>query len=338
MLLGFPREIGLRRNICGNRQDFDNYVTQLNGKASCYTSLYSFERVHPSRPWKMDTDSCVIDRAWWDFDTPEGGSLSDVKECVRTLVNRLNGDVRLVFTGRGFHVHQIFQNPVFGTAVSRHIDRYQRMVAGDLPTLDGVGHPQKLTRIPDTYNPKRNKWSVNIPALDFAEDPHHYIIPETPNPDYSILDPFRGETSQYTTSFDVIKWIADNPLEESIESYTEFNGDIGTANQVPIPPCLEKAIQHENPKHHVRLALAQHLAENLRWFAHPSTLTHEQKNDIASEMVSFIGTLGWRDFNPHVTRSHIQSIINYENSPSCAWLQNRGLCGGPCWRDDGTRR
>jgi hypothetical protein len=286
----------------------------------------------------MDSDSAVIDRAWWDFDTPEGGSLSDVKEDVRRLVNRLNGDVRLVFTGRGFHVHQLFQKSVLGTAIFRHIDRYERMMAGDLPTLDGVGHPQKLTRIPDTFNPKRNKWAVNVPALDFADDPHNYIIPETPNPDYSFLDPFRGEESQYSTSFDIVKWIAENPLTESLESYAPFDGNIGTAKQVPIPPCLEKAIHHENPKHFVRLALAQHLAENLRWFAHPSTLTHEQKRDIAEQMVAFMSTLGWRDFNPHITRSHVMSIINYENSPSCAWLENRGLCTGPCWRDDGMRR
>ena len=336
MLMGFPREIGLRRNICDTRKVFDEYVEQMNGKASCYTSLYSFSRRHPIRTWKMDAESAIIDRAWWDFDTPEGGSLSDVKEDVRTLVNRLNGDVRLVFTGRGFHVHQLFQKSVLGTAISRHIDRYERMMAADLQTLDGVGHPQKLTRIPDTYNPKRNKWSVNIPAVDFADNPQGYKIPERPNPDYETLDPFRG--TKIISEFDIIQWIAENPLTESLESYVEFDGNIGTADQVPIPPCLEKAIQHENPKHFVRLALAQHLAENLRWFAHPSTLTHEQKRDIAEQMVAFMGTLGWRDFNPHITSSHVMSIINYENSPSCVWLENRGLCTGPCWRDDGMRR
>ena len=121
----------------------------------------------------------------------EGGSLSDVKESVRTLLNRLNGDVRLVFTGRGFHVHQIFKNPVFGTSVSRHIDRYQRMMAGDLLTLDGVGHPQKLTRIPDTFNPKRNAWAVNIPSEEFAGAPHNDVIRNEHNPYYTVLDPFR---------------------------------------------------------------------------------------------------------------------------------------------------
>ena len=36
-LLGFPREIGLRRQLCNTREDFDSYIQTLNGKASCYT-------------------------------------------------------------------------------------------------------------------------------------------------------------------------------------------------------------------------------------------------------------------------------------------------------------
>ena len=331
MLLNFPREIGLRRNVCANRGDFNNYVNKLNGKASCYTSLYSFERLHPVYSWKMDTESAIIDRAWWDFDTEEGGSLSDVKESVRTLLNRLNGDVRLVFTGRGFHVHQMFSKPVFGTAVAKHIERYEKKMAGDLPTLDGVGHPQKLTRIPDTYNPKRKSWAVNIPASDFASDPHGFDIPTTPVSDYAFLDPFRGQIG--ASDFDIIRWIADNPAPKVIASVDEsFSGSIGTADQVPIPPCLEKLIYHENPKHKVRLALALHLAENLRWFAHPSTLTARQKNDITEQIVQFISTLGWRDFNPTTSRHHVRSLMDYENAQSKCLVD-----AGPCWAHDGIQ-
>ena len=47
---------------------------------------------------------------------------------------------------------------------------------------------------------------------------------------------------------------------------------------------------------------------------------------------------GVKNINNLFVVSQQKSIINYENSPSCAWLQNRGLWTGPCWRDDGTRR
>jgi len=324
MLMSFPREIGLRRNVCDSRQDFNKYVSQLNGKASCYTSLYSFERRDPVKPWKMDADSAIIDRAWWDFDMLEGGTLCEVKDDVRTLLNRLNGDVRLVFTGRGFHVHQFFTKPVFGMSVSRHIERYQKERAKGLKTLDGVGHPQKLTRIPDTFNPKRKSWAVNIPAKLFAEDPHTFAIPKQPVEEYKILDPFRGASPD--SEFDFIQWMADNPLQEVYHICDKFEGEIGTADLVPIPPCLQSLIYHENPKHKVRIALALHLAENLRNFAPPQSLTSQQKGQIAAQITTFMGTLGWRDFNPHITRHHVESIMGYAHAPDYCLVD-----AGPCW-------
>jgi hypothetical protein len=63
MLLAFPREIGLRRRPCDTRLVFDDYIKRINGKASIYTSLYSFERRHPTKAWKFDPDSVVMDRA-----------------------------------------------------------------------------------------------------------------------------------------------------------------------------------------------------------------------------------------------------------------------------------
>tara|TARA_R110002020_G_scaffold29528_10_gene93113 strand:+ start:10227 stop:11069 length:843 start_codon:yes stop_codon:yes gene_type:complete len=272
----------------------------------------------------MDADSAIIDRAWWDFDMLEGGCLADVKDDVKTLLNRLTGDVRLVFTGRGFHIHQFFDKPVYGTSVTRHIERYQKSKANGLKTLDGVGHPQKLTRIPDTFNPKRKKWSVNLPAVDFLQDPQGYNIPEVPNPDFKNLDPFRGTVA--SSDFDFVQWMSDNPMQEVFHVCDKFEGEIGTADLVPIPPCLQALIYHENPKHKVRLALAQHLAENLRNFVHPTTLTSQQKSEIAAQISTFMSTLGWRDFNMHITRHHIESIMGYEHAPNCCLVD-----AGPCW-------
>ena len=333
MLLGFPREIGLRRNICNSQSDFDNYVSKLNGKSSCYTSLYSFTGTHPIRKWKIDIDSVIIDRAWWDFDTLEEGNLSEVKEDVKILLSRLSGDVRLVFTGRGFHIHQFFVKPVFGRAIASHIERYQRKIASDLKTLDGVGHPQKLTRIPDTYNPKRKKWAVNICAKSFLNNPH-FNIPTRPDKKYSHLDPYKGNLPNST--FDIVQWIADNPHKEINLNVTEFKGQISSVDGIPIPPCLDSAIRHENPKHDVRVALAQYMAEEFRMFAPPSSLTREQKAEMVEKMVEFMKSLGWRDFNATITRHHVQSIMEYKRSPAPSWYKNKGICDGVnCWAHGG---
>ena len=331
MLLSFPREIGLRRTLCESRNDFDTYISKINGKASCYTSLYSFERREERRSWKMDIDSVVMDRAWWDFDMLEDGSLDDVKRDVASLLNKLDGDVRTVFTGRGFHVHQFFDKPVKGTMIAKHIDRYQRVMARGLSTLDGVGFPQKLTRVPDTYNPARGKWSVNIDTEIFVSNPLNYQIPLKPQKRLAHLDPFRGDLPE--SGFNIRSWISKNPQKEQSVSTGEFTGKIGNAGLIPIPPCLEKTIYHENPKHTVRIALVQHLAENLRWFAHPSTLSDDQRRDSIDSIVSFISTLNWRDFNEHTTRFHVGTLIDYEHVPTKCCID-----AGPCWAHDGVKR
>ena len=102
-MLSFPREIGLRRQLCDSKNQFTNYVTKLGARTSCYTSLYHYERSDGNR---VDYSSVVYDRAWWDFDEGHNGDINAVKDDVWTLLQRLEGDVRVVATGRGFHVHQ----------------------------------------------------------------------------------------------------------------------------------------------------------------------------------------------------------------------------------------
>lgn len=331
----FPREIGLRRSLCRSAGDFNKYVKRVNGKSSCYTSLYFFERADPKRSWRADIESVVIDKAWWDFDITEDTDFNDVRRDVAALLNRIEGDVRLVATGRGFHVYQFFDKPVSGTGMAKHLDRYQRKMSEGLKTLDGVGNPSKLTRIPDTYNPKRGRWAVNIDPILFREDPMGYVIPATPQTSLSRHDPFRGRGAEGT--FSLIKWAATNPLPV-LPQLERFEGDIGGAGAIPLPPCLDRAIREENPKHFTRIFLATHLAENLRWFADPQSLDPQQKEEIISEILSFISELNWRDFNAGVSRKHIKSVIDYDNTPTCAKIQSNGLCMGSCWRDDGTRR
>ena len=331
MLLTFPREIGLRRNLCDTRNIFDDYITRINGKASVYTSLYSFERRHPTRSWKYDPDSVVMDRAWWDFDTTEEHDLEQVKQDVYTLLSKLQGDVRVVFTGRGFHVHQLFSDPVRGQAIGKHIIRYENEMAKGLVTLDGVGNPQKLTRVPDTYNVTRKKWAVNIDKDAFFSDPFGYEIPTKPEHSLLRFDPFRGEKIE--SDFNITRWIATHPVNEK-QVINVFDGEIGTLDQVPIPPCLEKAMKQENPRHHVRVALVQHLADNLRWFASPSSLSYEEKSEISDKICAFISTLGWRDYNPSITKFQVNSIMDYEHTPSTAWFKARNICTGPCWLHD----
>ena len=325
----FPREIGLKRSKCATKLDFDKYVQNMWNKTSCYTSLYSFGGMK----WNgyrqvFDYNTAIIDRAWWDFD---GMDDPQVKEDAATLINRLDGTVLAVATGRGFHIHQIFKEPVREDRWPTELVRYERQMADGLTTLDCIGTVDRLCRIPDTINPKRRRFCVVIDARKFASNPLAYKIPKNPDATLTHLNPFEGHTSD----FSLVKWVNDNPPELETITYESKMGDIVGAETVPIMPCLD-SIYTNNPTHHVRVALAQHLLENLKNFAHPSTLTAEQKQNCVEEAIEFIRPLGWRDFQERISRKHLASIVEYEGSQSCRWFVGKGMCKGKCWRYDGT--
>lgn len=334
-LLSFPREIGLKRALIKSENAYRNYVTRLGTLTSCYTSLYSFTRMNEEgRP---DYRYAVIDRAWWDFDAGERGGIEQVKRDVADLIARLDGDVRLVATGRGFHVHQLFSESVVGAEYRLPLEHYQRRMARGLVTLDGVGFPEKMTRIPSTYNPKRGRWAVVIDAQEFAKNPDEYKIPSSPTPTFDNLDPFEGQPVKQ--GFDFIKWMESYaPTAEDFEAVERVSLDeeMLTAGDVPLMPCLAHGVRQESPNHHVRVALVQHMADTLRDFADPDAISKEQRLQIEDEIFQFIKGLGWKNWNPTLSRKGIRTNMRYRRVPSCAWFIARGMCAGKCWRYDGS--
>ena len=327
-----PREIGLKRARCDDVSSYQRYISSLNGKSNLYTSLYSFRDRSREQPWKFDHNSAVIDRAWWDFDAGERGTIDEVKDDVAVLLERLDGDVRVVATGRGFHIHQIFSRPVVGHHFHQPLGRYQRSKAEGLKTLDGVAFPAKMARIPGTYNVTRKRWAVSLPVDALRADIHAFCIPDTPKPEWAVYDPFTGAKS--ASSFDFVKWVADNPEPEV--KMQKFQGDVSAIGDLPVPPCLDKAVRVANPGHEVRVALVQHLAEELRLFSDPATIPPEQKAEMEQTIFDFISDLGWEGFKPHLTRQGIRSNMNYRRSPSCKWYAARNMCVGKCWKYDGS--
>jgi hypothetical protein len=325
-MLRFPREIGLKRARCFDEGQFRRYVNSLNGKSCIYTSLYSYGDFDDRQR------TAVLDRAWWDFDMNERYSMEQVKRDTSILIQRLEGVVYLVATGRGFHVHQPLKQAVQGVHWARTLDRYQRKMAEGLESLDGVGYPLKLVRWPLSYNAKRKKWAVCLASRVWAENPITSPIPNRPDDSMRVLHPF---LSPVKGDFDLGVWASENPMD--IEGYRESRiTEITDVDGVPMLPCLSKNIAVSNPPHNIRVALAQHLFESLRNYAPPSEVSQHQKKMMVDVAVNFMQGLGWTDWNEGVTRRHLNTLTSYAKSPSCAWFAQRGLCEGPCWRDDGT--
>jgi hypothetical protein len=323
--LSFPRQIGLKRQKCLDYDTFTSYLSKLNGMSNIYTSLYSFDDL-------TDYDSVVIDRAWWDFDTNEDYDMETVKNDVATLLSRLEGEVRLVATGRGFHVHQFFKRPVRGRQWALHLDRYERKMAEGLISLDGVGYPEKLTRVSNTYNVTRNRWCVVIDHNGFSEDPMGYKIPNRPQPTLEHLDPFTGDFNA-DSCFDLVMWNNENPFVDRIPSTQRATVKVGNHNgEVALPTCLDRAIRVSNPPHHVRVALVQEMSRQLRWYADPRDLSQEEKDEIADNICDFIEALDWIDYHPNITKKYVVGMQNYRNAPSPFWYRKHNLCNGEdCW-------
>tara|TARA_R100000005_G_C4996537_1_gene203366 strand:+ start:1297 stop:2316 length:1020 start_codon:yes stop_codon:yes gene_type:complete len=337
-VIDFPREIGLKRAICKTKPVFINYVKNAGNKTSCYMSLYSFGSM--SKPWKVDYTSAVLDKAWWDFDDPNQADTEQARRDAQVLIHRLldlgvdSKNIRIVATGRGFHVYQLFKESYRGRDWSNALQRYERMMSKGLETLDGIGYPEKITRIPDTYNPKRSRWAVVVPINHLIKD---LPIPNKPDITFKEYCPYRGEEG-VIDGFKLSEWVKTHPVDIMPQIPLPDDFVIGSAGTVPIPPCLEAAISTSNPPHHVRVALVQHMGENLRWFAPPEALDNEQTSAIEDEIVSFISSLGWRDYNESITRFGVRTTLKYSRTPSCAWFVQRNLCVGKCWRYDGTVR
>ena len=332
-LLTFPREIGLKRQPCPSAFQFKEYIRKLNGKTDLYTSLYGFTDLNDK------DNTAIMDRAWWDFDSNDKYTIEQVKDDVAVLLGRLEGDVRLVATGRGFHIHQLFNVPVDSRRWRHTIDRYQRKMASDLVTLDGVGYPRKLCRIPHTYNAKRGRFAVMVDANVFITTPHATPIVNRPKDSpAAYLHPYWGD-GRKEMGFDIREWAANNPVELmgdwNVQQVTVIEG---TQEAIPMIPCLQREIEVSNPPHHIRVALAQHLFEHLRNFAEPTALSIEQKEKMIGVAVAFIRNLEWQDYSEATTRKALNTLVSYARSTSCAWFCKRGLCPAPCWRDDGTRR
>jgi len=337
-MIGFPREIGLKRAICGDEPSFKRYIKKLGTRASCYTSLYSFVGTLPGKPWKIDYATAVLDRAWWDFDAPDDEdtepALADAEDLIQRLLNKgvARENIRLVATGRGVHVYQLFWETYRGREWANAIQRYEAMMGKGLTTLDGVGYPEKITRIPDTFNPKRGRWAVVVKLDNFlAGDP----IPPTPLRENRESCPMRGQ-EPIADAFRLSEWVKVHPVDILPQNMLPEDYQISSAGTVPLPACLDIAIRTSNPPHHVRVALVQHMGENLRWFAHPDSLSQEQTKEVENEIVEYISTLGWRDYNESITRRGVRSNLKYQRTPSCAWFVQRNLCMGKCWRYDGT--
>lgn len=307
----FPREVGDPwRILVRNVREMERFVATRNGVRDVYVSIYAFD--------------LVIDKVWVEFDSEDlNKALLEAKELASRL-RKSKLPFIPVFSGRkGFHFYILlkpWRSPSVETAKALLLD-FQENLTDGLETVDrhGFGDVRRMVRVPNTLNGSRYctylplefvRWEMGD-ILKYAERRHNHEY--ALRIEKSILD---------------LSSLRPNPTDVGcgLRNKTKLpaNGN-GTYEFLVniVRPCIAESAVSSNPPHIVRVDLVSELI----WLGYGP-----------EEVCSFISGLKWEDYDPNITRYHVQQIASHRYLPvSCRklrWYVNCTQCGWRYfWRD-----
>lgn len=177
MFNSFPREVGSSRKIVKSKEEMIDWINASNGYKDCYTSVYKFNQLQQSGKSRTRADyySAQVDKVFFDFDieedNPERDDAYSSRESGLEALRDFHRDCKksnlkhsMFISGSGFHGYifagyhvleykkQALQNAHmhFINKLDLKIDR---KIIGDLA---------RITRIPNTFNLKREKFCVPL--------------------------------------------------------------------------------------------------------------------------------------------------------------------------------
>ena len=355
LTLDFPREVldiqasgakGFRR-LVSNSGELERYWEGKNGLANVYMTVYGYRATRPPKHHRCDYNTPVIRHFVMDFDCKDFRARREVDMevplgQVRTLHQHLlDNDIRhgVWFSGGGFHVWVMLDKthmPTSGREVSRVKEAGRRLLtewenelgltcSDPAVPFDTAG----MIRIPNSYNDKKGLWCIPLKSDELMQlDPEDIM--------QLALQPRKGYFAYCNKG-------ATLDVREKGPSPFKMNTpkmNIATAKMdgVKILPCLNAvACQEGNPDHHPRVYLAQFLLHRLRMFFPRSAQTEAEREKAIEEVVGYMSTLGWADWDENTTRKHVRHIAEtYDDHPTCATLFGKGYCLGKCQFHDGT--
>jgi len=301
----FPREIGPRRKVVSNLNEFIFYFNSSFMK-DFYVSLY---------PLKLEIDKIFI-----EIDAPSVGKALNSALKLHDRLNKYDIPHIIVFSGhRGFHFYILFKRwiPVNVETARAVIRDLQLSLTEGIEYIDThcFGNVRQLVRVPGTRHPKTKHFCTYIPQDFDIDDPlgivmwsksHHvpiYHIDKLPDIK-ELVD------VNYVPEYSIIKG-------ERVDLAIDLNIRVKMLKDI-IRPCLYKRLLIDRePPHEIRTDL---VAE-LYWLG----FTEEQVFNIIRE-------LNWTDFNPKLTKYHIHKIFEKKLLPmSCSRLSKFVKCTKCGW-------
>lgn len=355
LTLDFPREVldiqtsgakGYRRLI-SNENELERYWGGKNGLANVYMTVYGYRSTRPPKHHRCDYNTPVIRHFVMDFDCKDFRARREVDmdvplQQVRTLHQQLLDDNikhGVWFSGGGFHVWVALDKthmPTSGRQVSRVKEAGRRLLtewetelgltcSDPAVPFDTAG----MIRIPNSYNDKKGLWSIPLKSDELMRLEAEDIMELALRPRKGYFD--------YGEKGAILHVKEKTPTPFKMDS-PKMNIATAKMDGVKILPCLNAvACQEGNPDHYPRVYLAQFLLHRLRMFFPRSAQTESEREKAVDEVVSYMSTLGWADWDEAVTRKYIRHIAaTYDDHPTCATLFGKGYCLGKCQFHDGT--
>lgn len=357
MKFDFPREVlelstekgkGFRR-LVSSTSEFEEYWKGKNGVSNAYTTVYGYRATEAPNHKRVDLQTPIIRHFVLDLDPknfrdrsrPQVSLSEPLEQTLRLHEYLLKSDIRhaVWFSGGGFHVWVALDKsyiPSNGPHLSSVREAGMKIINEWIRDLDlYCSDPavpfdtSGLIRIPNSYNAKRGYWSIPLTTEELRGSDIDHIMS-------MARRPRRGFKSYGNSGviLDVKK------VKEAVfkKSGPAIDLPVIQMDGVMILPCLNQAAcqQGGNPSHDARVQLVKYLAMRLRNFFPWENVSNSDREGHIEQIVSFIKSLEWADFDEGVTRYQVSSIVSKDYPQTCRMLYNKGHCLGKCRYWDGT--
>jgi hypothetical protein len=317
-----------------NEDMFDMFLDHNEGESQCYSRI----------SWYSPDGSLMLDRVFLDLDgnKPEDMTDTEMIDSMRSnpsVAEQILGEVvedsrsiaKLcreesipvvgVYTGKGMHIHALFEVRKDPRRELRSLQNWM-VDKADLKTFDSQvrGDVKRLCRVPncrrydDRLDSPIDMWTVPLDVnelsnltidklLEWSRNPRQIDVPGESRPPFIEA---AGYTNSRSYNINKVEQREVGQMADTTDKLEKWLQDVLQL------PCMYNRIMTRNPAHYVRLN---------------SAVMMFNAGLSVDEVLSVFTQLNWRDSDVETTRRHLTQIyMKGYSSMSCSTIQMKGLC------------
>jgi hypothetical protein len=295
----FPRHVGdPKRRVVNSRKELMEWLKPRNGIVNCFIGVYGLKEIEEGR----------IDKIFIDIDGP----YEEMYKLHKWLKD--SGYKHAVFfSGGGYHVYifTTISHLDYPANALRNAQIYITETAGVAADRQVYGDLMRVTRLPNTYNPRRGRYCIPLSGRIIRMGESH-ILGLAENQLVPSEKIFIGSKLYDLTPFDqppnISKVVADTSEYEEIE----INDDM----VAKFAPCVKALLSTKRPSHRDRFFVAAYLKE---WGLTVQEIYSIFKMFFASDV-----------YYHALVEGQVENIFEKDILfPSCDTMQKEGKCAEP---------